>query len=99
VAASALLAGNAALILAPANRVPGVVSDPQGRAVPNADVFFQPPSKAPPRRVATTGSNGQFAFSDNESGDGLLFILAKGFAPDTSLSRCRSNEANRCAST
>jgi hypothetical protein len=81
VAASALLAARAIMTLPPANRVQGMVSDPQGRPVPNGEIYLQPPAKAPPRRVATTDSNGKFAFAENETGDGSLFVLAKGFAP------------------
>jgi 5-hydroxyisourate hydrolase-like protein (transthyretin family)/thiol-disulfide isomerase/thioredoxin len=82
---SALLAGKAIMTLQPASRVRGFVNDSQGHPVPNAELYLQPQNRSEnrsaPRRVATTDNNGSFAFTDTESGERSLFILAEGFTP------------------
>lgn len=81
VGAAALMARSAVLTLPPVNRLHGLVSDPRGRPVANAELYLQSSGGTPPEHVATTDRNGSFSFLDPESGDSSLFALAPEFAP------------------
>jgi Carboxypeptidase regulatory-like domain len=60
--------------------VGGIVSDPQGRAVPAARVWFAAGPVSLPDVAALTDNDGAFVLSAPESGDYTISCVASGFA-------------------
>ncbi len=78
-----LLACKAVMVMEPGTTLAGIVTSPNGKALPGAKLFLRDSSDPPRDRFTEADGNGHFKFLLMDAGQGILAAAADGFCPQS----------------